>query len=316
MLKYEKETQNCFHGNSRLCGPSLKILIENQFSVVAVVTAPDKPSGRGRKLSSSAVKQFSIEHNLPVLQPVNLKSEDFISQIKSYKPDLFIVVAFRCYLRLSFPYPDWVLLICMHHYCHNTGGAAPINHAIMNGEKETGVSTFFIEKEIDTGSIILQEATSIYSDDTAGNLHDRLMIIGANLVLKTVNALQEGKTESIKQEVLMEKQPVLKKAPKIFKEDCKIDWNNSAETIDNFIRGLSPYPGAFTIISSPEGNIYQLKIYKSEIEKTDRTTKPGKIITDQTSFLHITARDGLLSLNEVQLAGKKKNENRSISQRI
>lgn len=302
----KKELRIVFMGTPDFAVSTLKALLENNLNIVVVVTAQDKPSGRGRKVSSSAVKQFAIQHKLPVLQPDKLKSEEFISQLKSYQPNLFIVVAFRMLPESVFTIPKLGTINLHASLLPQYRGAAPINHVIMNGEKETGVTTFFIEKQIDTGSIIFQEATSIYQDDTAGSLHDRLMAFGAKLVLKTIKALQEGNIDSIKQERLIEKNQVLKKAPKIFKENCRVDWQKEVEKVYNFIRGLSPYPGAYTFIISPEGKFYQLKIFNSGIEKTDQTNIPGKIITDQSSFLHITTPDGILSLKEIQLAGKKR----------
>lgn len=295
-----------FLGTPEFAVASLNILLENNYEVIAVVTAPDQRSGRGLQLSESAVKKFAVKQGLKIFQPVKLKDELFLSELKKLNADLQIVVAFR-----MMPVELWNMpplgtfnlhASLLPHY----RGAAPINRAIMNGETQTGVTTFFLKHEIDTGNILFNEKVIISDNDTAGDLHDRLMTTGAELVLKTVKAIETKNYTEFPQSDVVSGSEVLKTAPKIFKEDCKINWNQSIVTIHNHIRGLSPYPSAFTELCSPDNKILQLKIYKSDKETVSNQPLVGTIKTDEKTFLKIAALDGFIKITELQLAGKKK----------
>jgi methionyl-tRNA formyltransferase len=294
-----------FFGTPDFAVASLEQLFAAGMSVVAVVTAPDKQAGRGLKQRSSPVKEFALLHGIPVLQPVNMKDPLFLEQLKSYSPDLQIVIAFR-----MMPMQVWALPPLGTFNLHASllpqyRGAAPINRVIINGEQETGVTTFFINEEIDTGKILLFERLKIGPDETAGELHDRLMATGASLVLKTVEKIVSGRIEEIHQDSLIVDPALLKQAPKIFKEDCRIDWNQEVETIHNFIRGLSPHPGAFTEFVSGDGQVYNLKIFRAVPHPGDSFKLPGEFNTDGKTYLNVSAKNGFLSLEELQLSGRK-----------
>lgn len=285
-----------FLGTPDFAAATLKKLIDNDVNVVAVITAPDKPKGRGKKLSTSAVKDYAVEAGLPVLQPTNLKSEVFLEELKSFKADLQIVVAFRMLPVAVWDMPPMGTFNLHASLLPHYRGAAPINWAIINGEKETGVTTFFLKHEIDTGEIIFQEKEPIKDSDTVGVLYERLMHKGAALVLKTVRAIQEGDYPQIPQQFSEE----LKSAPKIFKEDCKIAWNQDASKVRDFIRGLSPYPAAWTTL---DGKV--LKVYACEL-----TQKPGgehgKFEMENKNELLVSCGDLKLKINELQLEGKRR----------
>ncbi|MFC1222865.1 methionyl-tRNA formyltransferase [Pedobacter sp. BG31] len=286
-----------FMGTPDFAVASLDALVQANFDVVAVVTAPDKPSGRGQKLSESAVKKYAVEKGIAILQPEKLKNPEFIEQLKSYQADLQVVVAFRMLPEVVWNMPPKGTINLHGSLLPQYRGAAPINHAIINGEKESGVTTFFLTHEIDTGNIILSESTPIADNETAGDLHDKLMHIGANLLVKTLKAIEAG-------EVSEQPQPQsdnLKHAPKIFKEDCKIDWNNPVQMIYNLIRGLSPYPTAFTFL-----NDKTLKIFKAEIEHKEPGIVAGGFLTDGKTFLKFAAKDGFIKLLDIQYEGKKR----------
>src|SRR6478736_8938465 len=247
-----------FMGTPEFAVPSLEILVENKFCVVTVITAPDKPQGRGQKLSYSPVKECALKHNIPVLQPTNLKSPEFQEELKSYHANLQIVVAFRMLPEVVWAMPALGTFNLHASLLPQYRGAAPINWAIINGEKETGATTFFLKHEIDTGSIIFQEKEPILDSDNVGSLYERLMIKGAGLVLKTVRAIEQGDYPSVVQPANID----IKHAPKIFKETCEINWNQSSEAVRNFVRGLSPYPGAWVTLN---GKVF--KILKCEVKK-------------------------------------------------
>jgi methionyl-tRNA formyltransferase len=286
-----------FMGTPDFAVPSLKILLDNGFDIVAVVTAPDKPAGRGLKMQHSPVKEFALQHSLKILQPLKLKDENFIAELKSLQPDLSIVVAFRMLPEVVWSLPRYGSVNLHASLLPKYRGAAPINWAIINGEKETGVTTFFIQQQIDTGNIILQERTNITATETAGTLHDKLMNIGASLILRTVQAIVSGNCPSVAQDFNQEQPP----APKIFKDDCRINWNQPAEKVYNFIRGLSPYPTAWTTLDGK-----MLKIFFAEKINEHAQHTPASVITDQKSFIHVTTSDALISITELQLEGKKK----------
>ncbi len=286
-----------FMGTPDFAVASLDALVQANFDVVAVVTAPDKPAGRGQKLNESAVKKYAVEKGIPVLQPEKLKNPEFIEELRSYKADLQVVVAFRMLPEVVWNMPPKGTINLHGSLLPQYRGAAPINHAIINGEKESGVTTFFLTHEIDTGNIILSDRTPIADDETAGDLHDKLMHIGANLLVKTLKAIEAV-------EVSEQPQPQsgnLKHAPKIFKEDCKIDWNNPVQTVYNLIRGLSPYPTAFTFL-----NDKTLKVFKAEIEHKEPGIVAGAFLTDGKTYLKFAAKDGLIKLLDIQYEGKKR----------
>lgn len=284
-------------GTPEFAVPSLQALINEGYNVVAVITAPDKPAGRGLKLKSSPVKEEALKHHIPVLQPQNLKSEDFVKELKSFKADLQVVVAFRMLPEAVWNMPPKGTFNLHASLLPQYRGAAPINWAIINGEKETGVTTFFLQHEIDTGDIIHSEKEVILPNDNAGSLYERLMKKGAGLVVKTVKDISEGKIKPQPQSV----SGILKNAPKIHKETCCIDWSKPAEEIYNFIRGLSPYPGAWTKIKEKE-----VKIFSSSILKEKSGLKAGEFLTDNKSFLKFQTVTNLLEIKELQMEGKKK----------
>jgi methionyl-tRNA formyltransferase len=294
----KKDLRIIFMGTPEFAIPSLKILIENDFKVVAVITALDKPRGRGRKLSPSPIKSFAVENNIPVLQPPNLKDQDFIQTLKSYSANLQIVVAFRMLPEVVWSMPVYGTINLHASILPNYRGAAPINWVLINGEKRTGLTTFFIKQEIDTGKILLKKEIDISPDDDAGSLHDKLMVLGGNLVLKTVQAVQSGDVVARVQEDSTE----LKKAPKIFRDMCEIEWSKNSEEIRNFVRGLSPFPGAWTVLN---GKVY--KIFKVNQQPGKQQNELiGHISTDSRSFLNIFCSDGVISILELQPEGKKR----------
>ena len=284
---------------------TLKKLVKENYNIVAVVTSPDKPAGRGQQVQESEVKQFAKQHNIPVLQPEKLKSQEFIEQLKLLNPDLQIVVAFRMLPEVVWQLPKYGTFNLHASMLPQYRGAAPINHAIINGENQTGVSTFFLEQDIDTGKIIFQEAIPIEPDELAGELHDRMMEIGANLVVRTVAAIGKGEISKISQADFIKKGEVLKTAPKIFRANCKINWDLDGMAIHNHIRGLSPYPAAWTELHRENGEVIALKIHKSKFTPAtanDKVFKAGSII----EHFKIYTLTGILEVLEVQAAGKKK----------
>lgn len=281
---------------------SLKVLYENGFNIIGVITMPDKPAGRGHKIQYSPVKQYALEHNLKLLQPEKLKDESFLEELRALQADLQIVVAFRMLPEVVWNMPRLGTFNLHASLLPQYRGAAPINWAIINGETKTGVTTFFLTHEIDTGNIILQEKTPISSTDTAGDIHDKLMIIGAQLVKKTVELILEGKAEGKPQPHIEQ----LKLAPKIFKDTCRIDWNKSTEELYNFVRGLSPYPAAWTELVSPENEVVGLKVFETKVELQPHNEPLGKLVSDSKNYIKVVTKDGFLQLVSVQLAGKKR----------
>ncbi|WKK59942.1 methionyl-tRNA formyltransferase [Sphingobacterium sp. BN32] len=289
-----------FMGTPDFAVASLKALIDAGENVVAVVTAPDKPAGRGQKLHQSAVKQFAVENNLPVLQPEKLRSPEFIEELRSYQADLQVVVAFRMLPEIVWDMPKNGTVNVHGSLLPNYRGAAPINHAVINGEKKTGVTTFLLQHEIDTGNILLADEVEIKETDDAGTVHDKLMNLGAALIVKTVAAIKQGTVSPIPQSGLI-KESEIKHAPKIFKEDCQIDWDRDNSTIYNFIRGLSPYPTAFTHLDNKV-----LKVYKTEKELVPHSYEAGSFISDGKTYLKVATLDGFIKLREIQIEGKKR----------
>lgn len=294
-----------FYGTPDFAVASLQSIIEAGYPVAAVVTAPDRLSGRGLKVSFSPVKEFALRHNLPLLQPVNLKDPAFHESLHRIGPDLQVVVAFR-----MLPVEVWSLpplgTINLHaSLLPQYRGAAPINWVLINGEQETGVTTFFIDEKIDTGRIILREAIRIQPGETAGELHDRLMIKGADLVVRTVKAIEAGDVPALPQEELQAVSGPLKPAPKIQKEDCRINWDQNARGVFNFIHGMSPNPGAFTELNAVDGSSFYLKVFRAQVEVVPHSITPSGIICDGKTYLKVAVRDGFIHLLEIQPAGRK-----------
>lgn len=288
---------------------SLKILVENKYNVVGVITMPDKPAGRGHKLQYSAVKQYAINNNLPLLQPEKLKEESFLNDLKSWNADVQVVVAFRMLPEVVWNMPKLGTFNLHASLLPQYRGAAPINWAIINGEKITGATTFFLTHEIDTGKIILQEKIEIAETDNAEIVHDKLMMLGAEMVRKTIDIIKAGETDGIDQEVFIQNIKVLKSAPKIFKETCEIDFNGCLDDVYNFIRGMSPYPTAWKEIQFPnQSNKVILKIYAAEKEYAEHEFSVGEVITDYKKFAKIAVQDGFILLKSVQIPGKKRME--------
>ncbi len=296
-----------FMGTPEFAVPSLETLIKNNYSIVAVVTATDKEGKRGSALVPSAVKKCALQHDIPVLQPEKLKNPDFLAELASYKADLQIVVAFRMLPEAVWAMPPLGTFNLHASLLPQYRGAAPINWAIINGEKETGVTTFFLQHEIDTGDLILQEKEPIYEEDTVGTLYERLMLKGADLVLKTVQLIEQGKVTPTPQSIIPTEE--LKTAPKIFKETCQINFHQTARQVYNFVRGLCPIPTAWTEIN---GNMY--KIYKVKPIEREPFGEAGAFRTDNKTFLHIATLDGFVSIEEIQAEGRKQMDIKSFLQ--
>jgi len=295
-----------FMGTPEFAVVSLSALVTGAYDVCAVVTAPDRPAGRGRKIRMSPVKEFALEKGITVLQPANLKDEAFIEKLRGMNATLFIIVAFRMLPQAVWEMPPLGTFNLHASLLPQYRGAAPINHTIINGERIGGVTTFFLRHEIDTGNIIFREETEIADDETAGQYHDRLMEIGAGLVMKTVKAIEEGRVETRRQDEFIEDGEVLKTAPKIHKEDCRINWQQDAMKVNNQIRGLSPYPGAFTELKFPGGKMLYLKIYKAKVKECTCAGAPGEVMTDYKNYLHVCCGHACISILELQQSGKKR----------
>ncbi len=303
-----------FMGTPEFAVPSLQILIDNGCKVVAVITAVDKPKGRGRKLIPSPVKEVALKHHIPVLQPKNLKDPQFLEELRSYKANLQVVVAFRMLPQVVWDMPEIGTFNLHASLLPHYRGAAPIHWAIINGAKETGVTTFFLKQEIDTGNIVLQEKVPIYDDDTTGSLYERLMEKGAQLVLKTVQLIEKGDYQLIPQDLTSD----LPKAPKIFREHCEIDWRKSAEEIRNLVRGLNPQPGAWTTMKGTVYKILAVEVLEEDLSETpdipdnpdtpgssDSSAQPGTFYTDARTYLHFYSGKGQVAVKILQAPGKR-----------
>lgn len=288
-----------FMGTPDFAVASLDALLRAGFDVVGVITAPDKPAGRGQKIHQSAVKQYAESHNLYTLQPEKLKDKDFLKELEALKADLQVVVAFRMLPEVVWNMPPKGTINLHASLLPQYRGAAPINWAIINGEDESGVTTFFLKHEIDTGDILFCEKVAINEDMIAGELHDELMKVGASLLTKTVTAIKDGAYEELPQDSFDD--TVLKHAPKIYKDDCKINWEEPLERVYNHIRGLSPYPAAFTTFQGKT-----LKLFRAVKEVANHETPAGEFISDGKTFLKFATPDGYISLKEIQLEGKKR----------
>lgn len=302
-----KKTRIVYMGTPEFAVAPLEALIAKGYEIAGVVTVADKPSGRGLKVNESAVKKYAVEHGIPVLQPVKLKDPEFLEALKAWKADLFVVVAFRMLPEEVWSMPKLGTFNLHAALLPQYRGAAPINWAVINGEQMTGVTTFMIDKDIDTGGIILREDCRINETDTAGDVHDKLMAMGAGLVVETVEGIIQGNAETRVQRSFIQGSEVLKPAPKLTKELCHIDWNDSTRNIYNLIRGLSPYPAAFTELMAEDAEApVQLKIFSAEKMSLETPAEPGTVLTDGKNYLAVATADGAISIKDLQLAGKKR----------
>jgi methionyl-tRNA formyltransferase len=293
-----------FMGTPDFAVASLKRITEENFNVVGVITVPDKPAGRGLELYQSPVKKYALEKNIPILQPDKLKDPAFVEQLQSLKADVFVVVAFRMLPDVIWQMPPKGTFNLHASLLPQYRGAAPINWAFMNGEKETGATTFFISHDIDTGNIIYQEKIPIGENENAGSLHDKLMVLGAGMVCKTLNAIESGNCPNIPQDKFLANN--LNPAPKIFKENCKINWSQDIHEVHNFIRGLSPYPAAWSEMISPAGIKHHVKIFEALPTDSFKDAAPGTISSDGKKFFNVTIQNGSLEIKFLQLEGKKR----------
>lgn len=301
----KKELRIVFMGTPDFAVPSLAKLVENGYNVVGVVTMPDKAIGRHHDvLQSSPVKQYAVSRNIPVLQPEKLKDETFLESLRELKADLQIVVAFRMLPQVVWGMPRLGTFNLHAALLPQYRGAAPINWAIINGDKETGITTFFLDEDIDTGRIILQERMPIGDDDCLEDIHDRMMIQGATLVQKTVDLIAEGKAEATDQTQFMTDEP-LRPAPKIFKETCEIEWT-SMKKVHDFVRGLSPYPAAWTTLCTQDGKGVVMKVFRTKKDAASHNIAGPALQTDGKTYLRVALPDGYLYLTEVQISGKKR----------
>ena len=289
-----------FFGTPEFAVESLDAIMHSNHEVVAVVTVPDRQAGRGQKVVFSAVKQYALDHALPLLQPEKMRDETFLDALRNCNADMFVVVAFRMLPEVVWNMPSHGTFNLHASLLPRYRGAAPINWAIINGEKETGVTTFLLNHKIDEGSILLQERTPIAPDETAETLHDRLAVMGRVLVVRTLDAIADGTITPMPQ------QGEACPAPKIFKDDCRIDFRRTPEEVDHFVRGLSPYPAAVMVMRSPEGADISFKVFRVGVEKADKTT-PGSVFCDGKKVLKVSVSAGFVNILELQIAGKRKN---------
>ena len=303
----KKDLRIVYMGTPEFAVESLSCLVEGGYNVVGVITMPDKPVGRhGSTLQPSPVKQYAVEHGLKVLQPERLKDESFVDELRALRADLQIVVAFRMLPEVVWNMPPMGTFNLHASLLPQYRGAAPINWAVINGDTETGITTFFLKHEIDTGEIIQQERVPISDTDNVGIVHDKLMMLGGKLVLETVDNILAGSVHPIPQEQLLQGVDALRPAPKIFKETCRIDWNQPLKRIYDFIRGLSPYPAAWSELNQADGTKVALKIYETEKNFVEHHLPIGTVCSDGKTFFKVAVNDGYLSIKELQLAGKKR----------
>lgn len=293
-------------GTPEIAVDSLRIIYENNYDIVTVITSPDKPAGRGQKIKLSPVKEFALKHGLKISQPTNLKDPDFIKQLHSLQANLFIVVAFRMLPEIVWTMPEYGTFNLHASLLPQYRGAAPINWAIINGEKETGLTTFFLKHEIDTGDVIYSEKVLIGDDDCFGDLHDKMKGIGADLVFKTIKSIELNNVIITGQNLLGSDKMEIKHAPKLSKENIKINWNLPLKSIHDFIRGLSPYPAAHTNFISPQGEVHYIKIFKSKCENNKHNIAPLELINIDNKILKVALAEGFLVIEELQIAGKKR----------
>lgn len=292
-------------GTPEFAVESLRRLVEGGYNVVGVITMPDKPAGRGHKLQYSPVKQYALSQGLPLLQPEKLKDESFLESLRAWQADLQIVVAFRMLPQVVWDMPRMGTFNLHASLLPQYRGAAPINWAVINGDTETGITTFFLKHEIDTGEVIQQVRVPIADTDDVGIVHDRLMMLGGQLVTETVDAILSGHVTTIPQEEMASGE-VLRPAPKIFKETCRIQWDSPAKRIYDFVRGLSPYPAAWSELHLPTGEILTVKVFETEKLPAVHSLTVGSIQTDGKKYLHVAVADGFIGIRSLQLAGKKR----------
>ena len=300
----ERKIRIAYFGTPEFAASQLEAILMAGYKVSVVVTMPDKPAGRGRKIQYSDVKKTAMEHDVPLLQPEKLRDPEFLAALASYQANLFIVVAFRMLPAVVWQMPELGTFNLHASLLPQYRGAAPINFAIINGETETGLTTFFLNEEIDKGAVIMREKVAIRPDETAGELHDELMLLGNKVVVETIKKIEAGEVDAQTQDTLSEGQE-LKPAPKISKEFCNIDWHQDCQTVYNHIRGLSPYPAAHTQLVSDNGELIEMKVYAAEVEPGKTGLPVGSVVTDNKKHLKIALSDGFISLKYVQQAGKK-----------
>jgi methionyl-tRNA formyltransferase len=301
-----KELRIVFMGTPDFAVASLRTLVEKGYNIVGVVTAPDKPAGRGKKITRSAVKDYAVSMGLKVLQPEKMKDPVFLNELQELNPDVQVVVAFRMLPEVVWRMPRLGSFNLHGSLLPNYRGAAPLNWAIINGETKTGVTTFMIDNQIDTGKILFQSEIPLGENDTVGDIHDKLMETGANLVIDTLEALARGDIKPVSQSELAVTDEI-KTAPKIFKEDCKIDWTKKVEEVRNLIRGLSPFPAAWAnLVNSGTGRTLLCKIYFAQPVIAEETARPGTIDTDDDSYLNVACADGWLEITDIQISGKRR----------
>jgi methionyl-tRNA formyltransferase len=301
-----KELRIIFMGTPDFAVASLKALVNGDYNIVGVITAPDKPAGRGKKINESAVKKYAVENGLNVLQPEKLKNSDFITELEALKADLQVVVAFRMLPALVWQMPPMGTFNLHGSLLPQYRGAAPLNWAVINGETKTGVTTFLLDQKIDTGKILFKKEIDIWENDTVGTIHDSLMRTGAKLVVETVDALAEGNYKAVAQSEIMD-EAAIKHAPKIFKEDCKVDWSQDVEFVRNLIRGLSPYPTAWsTLVHKDSGKGIPTKLFFAMQVEDKSDAESGTIESDGKTFIKVACGNGWLQLTDLQIAGKKR----------
>lgn len=308
----KKDLRIVYMGTPDFAVESLKALVEGGYNVVGVITMPDKPAGRGHKLQFSAVKEYALSQDLPLLQPEKLKDEEFLEALRAWKADLQIVVAFRMLPEAVWNMPRLGTFNLHASLLPQYRGAAPINWAVINGDKETGATTFFLTHEIDTGKIIKQIRIPIGEDENVGSVHDRLMEGGSKLVTDTVDAILNNAVDAIDQSAFYKEESELKAAPKIFKDTCRITWDDTVEHVYNLIRGMAPYPAAWSDLINPEGESTGVKIFDTEKIVAPHQLTPGTIRTDGKSTLDVAVRDGFIRIKTLQLAGKKRMDTASL----
>ena len=299
----EKDIKIAYFGTPEFAASQLEAILAAGYEVAVVVTMPDKPAGRGRKIQYSDVKNVAMAHGLPLLQPEKLRDEAFLEQLASYHADLFIVVAFRMLPAVVWQMPRLGTFNLHASLLPQYRGAAPINFAIINGEVETGLTTFFLNEEIDKGAVIMREKVAIRPDESAGELHDELMALGNTVVVETIKKIESGAVVALPQDESVEGQ--LKPAPKITKEFCNVDWSQDCQTVYNHIRGLSPYPAAHTRLVSEAGEAIDMKVFSTEMERCQTQLPVGSVVTDNKKYLKVAVKDGFIHLTTVQQAGKK-----------
>ncbi len=301
----KKSLRIVYMGTPDFAVEPLKKLVEGGYNIVGCITMPDKEAGRGHHIQYSPVKEYALSQNIPLLQPVRLKDEQFLADLKAWNADLQIVVAFRMLPEVVWNMPRLGTFNLHASLLPQYRGAAPINWAVINGEKETGVTTFFLTHEIDTGKIILQRRIPIGDNECVGDIHDKLMVLGADLVTETVDLILDDKVEAQEQNCFYSNESELKPAPKIFKETCKIDWNQDVHYLHNFVRGLSPYPAAWCELTDPQGTTISVKIFETEIIETSHNQPIGSFKFDK-KFIDIAVQNGYIRIRSLQIPGKKR----------